>query len=636
MAGWSKDKRALFEEAFYVFLDNCYIDSKDDGFISLGKNLYGGQRRVISQILDALENDIHKILILKSRQLGITTLIRAFMTFYIGTFKGIKGALVFDSAPNREEARAELVKMIKDLPARLKFPKIKGTGEGNREGLTLITNSRILFKSAGVKKSKGSGTLGRSVGLSVAHLSEVCSYDNEEGLVAFEESLSDLNPDRLYIYESTARGFNRWWEMWEESKLDPRCKCIFIGFWAKESQRIKQDTPEFLIYGKPPLSQDEADKIRQVRERYGVEIGIEQWAWFRRKMDPTASSEGDADPTFVGSSIKLQEQCVVEEDSFQQSGSIFFPAEKLTEITREYVDPRYKTYMALTGVEFTDMRWIKAPNTRNLDLKVWEEPDPEGYYSIGIDPAYGENPNNDRHSIQVCRCYADGVDQVAEYASSIPSAQQFAWIVASLLGWYGGALATVRYALELNGPGTAVWLELKNLRHQIQTGFNGPAIQERGLQDIFKNVRTYIYNRPDSLGEGKNFHLKTATALKVTFMERLRDFTVAGKFRIRSQALLEEMKSISRVGDSIGAEGTKKDDRVLAAAFALHCWETGPMRQLQQQGRTRAAEESKRNLTITNQVFLYNQNQLDYFFAQKRKDRIQQRQVAVRQAWRYR
>src|SRR5882672_5343593 len=133
--GWSKRKRDTVEAAFYVFLERSNIDSKDGGRICLGDNLYWGQRHVITEIFDALEEDIHKIVILKSRQLGISTLVRAMTVFMLGLHRGLKGALVFDTAPNRDEARQELVSLIRNLPASLRFPKVKGTGEGNREGL---------------------------------------------------------------------------------------------------------------------------------------------------------------------------------------------------------------------------------------------------------------------------------------------------------------------------------------------------------------------------------------------------------------------------------------------------------------------------------------------------------------------
>ena len=57
MAGWSRNKRLEVEQAFYAYLDRCMVNSKDDGWISLGKNIYEGQRSVITKIFDALEAD---------------------------------------------------------------------------------------------------------------------------------------------------------------------------------------------------------------------------------------------------------------------------------------------------------------------------------------------------------------------------------------------------------------------------------------------------------------------------------------------------------------------------------------------------------------------------------------------------
>ena len=71
----------------------------------------------------------------------------------------------------------------------------------------------------------------------------MCSWDNDEGLESFKQTLSDANPDRLYIWESTARGFNQWYDMWGEARKDPaHCKCIFLGWWSKDSQRIERDS----------------------------------------------------------------------------------------------------------------------------------------------------------------------------------------------------------------------------------------------------------------------------------------------------------------------------------------------------------------------------------------------------------
>lgn len=636
MAGWSHEKRVRVEASFYEYLNQCKVYSKDIGHFVLGEHLYLGQRQAITQIFDALKEDIHDIYILKSRQLGMSTLFRAFTVFLIGIQKGVKGAIVFDTDNNKIQARTEIETVINDLPRRLKFPGIRSN---NRQGLTLESNSQVLFMSAGIKKSKSSGTLGRSVGLSIAHCSEMCSWDNDEGLESFKNSLSDLNPDRLYLWESTARGFNTWYTMWGEARADPlHCKCIFLGWWAKDSQRIDRSHPDFDVYGTTPPSDKEAEKIRLVRDRYGVSITPEQLAWIRRKMDPTAHAEGDADPEFEGNTTKVQEQPWIEEEAFQQTGAIFFSAEKLTEITHNDVSPKFNSYFYSVGQEFVHTHIIKAPNAKMAELKVWEEPDPEGYYAIGCDPAFGENENNDRSSIQVFRCFADGLDQVAEYASPLIRTEQLAWVLASLMGWYGsGQNSIVKYGLEINGPGAAVFTELRSLKHQIEAhSYLNSQIEERGLKDVFRNVRTYLYTRPDAVQAGSgSFHIKTTAALKITFMERLRDAVSSYKLRVRSMELVDEMKTIAREGDTIKAPGSMKDDRVLAASFAVHVWESGPRRYLMNTNRTRQAEQARKTLTVKSQMDLYQSNQLQAFFDRKQRARVSIQRQLAHQAWRH-
>lgn len=633
MAGWTHQKRLAIEDAFYAYLAQCFVNSKDDGWISLGDHLYDGQRYVITQIFDALEHDKHKIYILKSRQLGISTIIRALTIFLLGVHKGLKGAIVFDTSENKSEARAELEVMINDLPKNLKFPAIKST---NRAGLSLANDSKVLFMSAGVRKSKTSGTLGRSVGLTIAHCSELCSWDNDEGLEAFEQSLSENNPDRLYIYESTARGFNRWWELWHEARKDPHhCVCIFLGWWSKDSQRIDKSDPDFLRYGEQAPSEKELEKIAAVKNKYGVDITPEQLAWVRRKYDPSASQEGDANPEYEANTTRIQEQPWTEDEAFQQTGAVFFAPEKLTEMTNKNVSMKYTTWMYGTGIEFTDMKVYKAANARSIELKVWEEPDPEGVYVIGVDPAYGENEDNCRSAIEVIRCYADGCDQVAEYAWPLVNTRQLGWVVASLLGWYGAGHAEARYILELNGPGGAVFNEMRSLRHQIETtSYNDQQIQEKGLKDVFRNVKTYIYTRNDSMGAGNNYHFKTTVSLKVMILERLRDFVSNGMLRVRSMDLVDEMKTIAREGDSIKAPGSMKDDRTIAMALAIHCWEEKVRKSLITQKRTREAEAARKRLSITDQVYLFQQNQLSAFFNRQASNRLREQALARRMAWR--
>ena len=558
------------------------------------------------------------------------------MAFYLGIHDGLKGALVFDTSPHKESARKELVTLIKNLPANLKFPAVLGTGSGNRESLALENESTMLFMSAGVKESKSSGTLGRSEGLTCAHLSEICSFDNPIGVKALEQSFSEEHPNRLYIYESTARGYNLWKVIWDKAKADPHhCKTLFLGWFTKPSQSIHKDHMDFQLYGLAPPTEDEQERIDAVRKQYNHIITPEQLAWIRRKVNPEINNENDS-VVEDDDTVMLAEQAWTEEEAWQQSGSVFFASSDLTDLTNKHVSKKFKSYMFLAGEEFADMKIYRSENPRSTELKVWEEPAPEGVYVFGVDPAYGENENNCNSAIQVLRCYADGVDQVAEYAWPLQTTRHLAWTLAAMLGWYGASpRAECRYILELNGPGTAVYNEIKSLKFYIENAtYIQKPLEERGLMDIFKNVKTYIYTRPDSMGHGFNYHWLTNVRLKITIMEQLRDIASNGKMKIRSMDLIEEMRSISREGDSIGAPSSMRDDRAIAMALANYFWATKIRQNLVGQRRTRAAEESRQRLSIVDQVTLFNQNSLETFFAGKQAARRNDAIATVRNSWR--
>jgi len=119
-------------------------------------------------------------------------------------------------------------------------------------------------------------------------------------------------------------------------------------------------------------------------------------------------------------------------------------------------------------------------------------------------------------------------------------------------------------------------------------------------------------------------------------MERLRDFVSTGKMRIRSAALVEEMKTVAREGDSIGAPQSTRDDRVVAAAMASYYWDTKIKNIMISRRQTREAEQARKRASIVDQVALFNRNHLDMFFKQKQATRTVQQRVAMRNAWRYR
>ena len=627
---WDAAKVAIFRDSFYNFLNYVTVSSKEKGQMVLGENLYRAQTMFYESIFDGLAEDVHEFFVLKSRQLGISTGTRALSLFWIGMHEGLRGAMVFDSASNTASARREIEETLDNLPASLHFPKIRSR---NRERLILENDSWLTFMQAGTKYSRAGGGLGRSLGLNFVHASEISSWANEEGITSFKQSLAETWPDRLYIWESTARGYELWHEMWEEAKADTlRKRTLFIGWWAKDNQRFDSDTPEFDLYGREPPNRREDDRIRGVKDLYDWDITPEQLAWYRWKTDPARDLEED-DPE---DSNILQEQPWVEDEAFQQSGSTFFMAEKLTELSIKATGgPKPQAFRFWPGLDFVNSDIQPSRTYREVELRMWEEPVQDSWYVVAADPAFGHDEENNESAAQVLRCYADGIDQVAEYASATIQPHHFAWLICTLIGYYGSKPNNqVMFACELNGPGEEVWRQYNMVRTEVQVGYLRQAAEAKGLSEMFRTARSYIFQRSDSMSAGHAYQWVTNQQRKVQMMEAGRNYLHNGIFVPRSLDMLTEMRAITRDGDKIGAENRRRDDRTFAAFLGIRAWDDKIRRAMIAGNRTREAERAKRSLSMQDLSALYQKNMLENFFKAKQMARTNQNLMMARAGWR--
>ena len=144
---------------------------------------------------------------------------------------------------------------------------------------------------------------------------EVAAYGKEEGLELFRHAMAPDNPRALYIFESTAKGPNHWKDMWEAARQDEfSSRCIFVGWWANNLQRIRTSDPRWKKFGVQAPTPEENDLIAEVRELYNYEVTMEQIAWYRWQQTMPNSSEGGLD----------QNQPWTENQCFVMSGVSFF------------------------------------------------------------------------------------------------------------------------------------------------------------------------------------------------------------------------------------------------------------------------------------------------------------------------
>lgn len=565
---------------FDQFIDNLTVDSKETGVGKL--ELYASQRMFLKELAAGLEEDVRSFTVLKARQLGISTIMLGIDLFWLMVFPGTQGALVTDDEGNRENFRNILERYMKGLPPSFRVRITKH----NREMLTLSNGSVLYYIVAGTKKK---GAMGVGRGLNFVHATEVSRYGDAEAWASFVAAFAEQNPNRLYVYESTARGYNLFHDIWTDAKEAVDQKAIFIGWWAKEIYRLKRGGKIYRSVmdhdkdGNPIYTPDEKDLMEKVKTMYGVDVDDEQVAWYRHETKKLGSDAG----------YIAQEHPWWEGQAFMMSGRMFFPNKQLTAAMERAYAQGFKGYRYVLTDDFLATKIEPVKSSKMAQLRIWEEPDPEGVYALGVDPAYGSsierNDWNDRFSIQVLRCYADRVVQVAEYADDNLAPHQFAWITAHIAGYY----RNVRVVLEINGPGVPVFQELKHLRQQISRGPNAERARAAGIDKIFDNWSWYLYHRQDSLGAGFFLHMKTTSETKNQIMSRMKDMLMLNVLDIRSVPLVNEMERIVQDGTWIGAEGRGKDDRCLAFALALRAYDDWLRAPLVEQDRTYEKEQKR-------------------------------------------
>ena len=526
---------------FYKFCSELKIETKEEGLKKMG-NLLGTQTYVMEEIQKGLDNDIHFFVILKGRQLGITTISLALDLYWQFTHPGWQGTLVADTEENRDMFRSTLAMYMEGLPKEYKIPLVAH----NRNQMVLKNRSRLFYQIAGNKSRLGQGKA-----ITYLHGTETASWGNEEGLASLIASLAEKNSERLYMFESTAQGFNMFHDMYKTAKRAKTQHAIFCGWWRNEYYQVPADSNIYKVYWDGKLTGEEKEWHKDIKKLYGFEINSRQMAWWRWKM-----AEGIKDDALM-----YQEFPPTEDYAFVMTGSSFFSHTRCTEAAKKSKTTECDYYRYAFGQLFQDTEVLKSTE-RLGTLKVWEEPIDSAYYVIGADPAYGSSDWADRFCIQVYRCYADGLDQVAEFATSELNTYQFAWVIAHLAGAYKNSTLN----LEVNGPGQAVINELRNLK-RLATSMGGAT--GRDLMDVLGSMTNYIWRRNDTLGGLSNSigYLTTANS-KERMLQYMKDYFERGMMGILSMDTLEEMKGIVREGGFLGAPGRGKDDRVIASALA--------------------------------------------------------------------
>ena len=571
------------KEALSSELTNAYTGrSYPKGSLVYPMLLAPTQIYTLDTILNGLAEGVHHFVILKGRQVMVTTLCLALELYWLGKYNGVKGLFIIDQDARRNEHREVVRDMVDSLPS-----------PAWRWPCTLFNQSMCKFKNRSqlsflCANTRSKGSLGASIGSLLIHGSEMGLWTDEEGFSSLMAGRSLTSPQRLVILEGTAKGMGLWSDMWETALEATDQYAIFVGWWRHPLYQCLPDSNQYKVYWEthPEPFPEEMEWVEEIRETYGYELTPEQFAWWRFTL---------REPFRNNLSHMCQEFPPTPNKAFQSGESSFFDGERLSHWHKKAraedkkYGARYFAFRWGDTFESTDIEPVPRPDASgsNYDLTIWEDPPEKSeagvLHCMGIDPAHGSSPQSDGAAIEVFRCYADGLDQVAEFYSRGRGlhVHKLAWALIYLAGAYLNS-SECHYNLELQGGGHEVEGEIQRLRDGIAVGIPNK------LGKQFSSFRPYLYSRPDATRPSFSVkHTKMSAEIKEAMLCDLRNYIQTGLMRVRSRALLDECSLFVRTEPEDGAEVVSRgkiistgtgwnskmnDDRVMAAALALQVY----------------------------------------------------------------
>jgi len=377
---------------FYLFCErNLMIVNKDGELVVFKPNW--PQRQLIDRVLkDLAEGRPVRYIILKARQMGLSTAIEALCYWWTSTHKNVRSVIM----AHDKDAAKSLYQMFRTYyefsdpmfrPIRrfntredLRFDVDDSVKEQyEKEGQTppgLRSDIRIMVATDG----KGRGSTTRFF-----HGSEVAKWAEGQAMVSGMMQSIPLRRNTFAFLESTAEGVGNYFHTeWKKAKAGKSAfKPLFLPWHAD---------PEYLMPGTIENFDDEEKELLEIFEEcgYPAETWIPKLVWRRMKK-----REFESEPEKF-----YQEYPKNDREAFLSSGRARFDQKVLEKMEKaaEKVEPKYVELLEdQYGVQSIKV-YEKNPEN-DLDptpFKLWHKPERNKKYVIGVDVSEGIEGTTDR------------------------------------------------------------------------------------------------------------------------------------------------------------------------------------------------------------------------------------------------
>jgi hypothetical protein len=368
--------RCLKDPTYY--LENYHFIRRKNLTLATIFPLYDAQQLLLNEFMRQFNlNEAIRIIVLKARQMGITTISVAFMCWLVFLHPMCHVISMSDTEDKVEmnfgmaRTAYKLLpwwmkpeKRYDQMPILLGFDRIKSEDREESPGL----EAKLFFESA----NKPSGAA-YSKSLYGAHLAEIGRYNNAKpitegifgSLVGFAHSVG--------ILEGTAQGrhtiFHKLWKKAEEGKF---WAPVFME-WFREAGYTMAVPANF------QRTYEEKMIVQKVEEECQYKLSDGQLMWRREKYSEfEAAGEEEAFP---------QEFPLTPEEAFVSSGLTAFPKKRLKEMLLNF--GRKAKWIGEIKLDQKDNRTPILWPYLEGNFQMWEFPQAGMKYQVGADCALG-------------------------------------------------------------------------------------------------------------------------------------------------------------------------------------------------------------------------------------------------------
>jgi hypothetical protein len=555
----------IIAQDFYIFCErNLMIKEKmTKQLVPFASVLNWEQRGLLEKVIDCLrKGQPVRFIVLKARQMGISTLIEALCYWWTSTHRYVTSVII----AHEKNAVGTLYKMFRRY-YEYSHPHFQPDRKYNTKNeLTFDVDDTVKKEYAErgetppglqseIKTMVAADGKGRADNINFFHGSEVAFWDDSADIVSSALQAVPMAPESFVFLESTANGIGGYfYDEWQlakrgESQFTP----LFFAWWEHDGYELPATDDDI------GHLDDEETNLYELFEE--ADIPREQWprkiAWRRRKK-----LEFRTDPKKF-----YQEYPSTPEEAFLASGRPVFDTKMLQKFEKIALDNAkkfpYRCGEIIANPDTSSLHKFIFHELRRVGeydptpLRVWWLPEKDAKYVIGVDVSEGieiESSKGREPDFSVIDVMdAKTRKTVARWRGYIDP-DKLGEVVFAIGKFYNNALVGV----EVNNHGIATAAHLKN--HFYRNLY----MRESAEDDQFQ-VRTTKF--------GWVTNKKTKPIMISELQRSIREGDIID---LDIVFIREAMSYVKRDDGSMAAQEGQHDDCVMAKAVALQMADWSP------------------------------------------------------------